>query len=231
MVGFSKRELLNSLKGDLKFIISNGKMGVLGKFEHLLYAQNIVSNNVFKTSLNLVARAIMAKNTGVYRYMKGKIYFSDGWANIGFVKTSGPSMSLYMTGRYNLLYNTANLTILGRISDDVVRILGPVGEFSVSKAISSIPKIDEISSSMVSQLSTNPNYENISEIPYLTPRTEFKTKEFKVIIDGEVQKQSSVKSFKWLATPKIIQSEYEKPAEPPKAEIPAFVKNLPDLKK
>lgn len=230
MVGFSKKELLNSLKGDLKFIISNGKMGVLGKFEHLLYAQNIVSNNVFKTSLNLVARAIMAKNTGVYRYMKGKISFADGWANIGFVKTSGPSMSLYMTGRYNLLYNTANLTILGRISDDVVRILGPVGEFSVSKAISSIPKIDDISTSMVNQLSTNPNYENISEIPYLTPKTEFKTKEFKVIIDGEVQKQSSVKSFKWLATPKVIQPEIERPVEQPKAEVPDFVKNLPDLK-
>ncbi len=36
-------------------------MGVLGKFEHLLYAQNIISNNIFKSSLNLVARAITAK--------------------------------------------------------------------------------------------------------------------------------------------------------------------------
>ncbi len=44
--------------------------------------------------------------------MKGKITFSNSWANIDFVKTSGPSMSLYMTGRYNLIYNTANLIIL-----------------------------------------------------------------------------------------------------------------------
>lgn len=230
MIGFKKPELLNSLKGNLNFIISNGKMGVLGKFEHLLYAQNIISNNIFKGSLNLVARAITAKNTGVYKYMKGKILFSNSWANIDFVKTSGPSMSLYMTGRYNLVYNTANLIILGRISDDVVRILGPIGEFSVDKAISSIPKIGGITSSLINQLSTNPHYENTSQIPDLTPKTDFKTKEFKVIIDGEVQKQSSVKSFKWLATPTAAQTDYEKPETPPQAEVPDFVKNLPDMK-
>lgn len=230
MIGFKKPELLNSLKGNLNFIISNGKMGVLGKFEHLLYAQNVISNNIFKGSLNIVARAITAKNTGVYKYMKGKIIFSNSWANIGFVKTSGPSMSLYMTGRYNLIYNTANLVILGRISDDVVRVLGPIGEFSVDKAISSIPKIGGITSSLINQLSTNPHYENTSQIPDLTPKTDFKTKEFKVIIDGEVQKQSSVKSFKWLATPTAVQVDYEKPETPSTEEIPDFVKNLPDMK-
>lgn len=235
MIGFRKPELLNSLKGNLNFIISNGKMGVLGKFEHLLYAQNVISNNIFRGSLNLVARAITAKNTGVYKYMKGKIEFNNSWANIDFIKTSGPSMSLYMTGRYNLLYNTANLIILGRISDDVVRILGPIGEFSVNKAVSSIPKVGGITSSLINQVSTSPYYENTSEIPYLTPKTEFKTKEFKVIIDGEVQKQSSVKSFKWLATPTVptavSQPDYEKSIEKPQAQVPDFVKNLPDMKK
>lgn len=231
MTGFRKPELLNNLKGSLNFIISNGKMGVLGKFEHLLYAQNVISNNIFRGSLNLVARAITAKNTGVYKYMKGKLYFSDGWTNINFIKTAGPSMSLYMTGRYNLIYNTANLIILGRISDDVVRILGPIGEFSVDKAISNIPKVGEITSSLINQISTDPHYENTSQIPDLTPKTEFKTKEFKVIIDGEVQKQSSVKSFKWLAKPKAVAPNYEPQPEQPKAEVPDFVKNLPDIKK
>lgn len=227
-----KNEILNTLKGNTQFIISNGKMGALGKFEHLLYAQNVLSNNVLKGSLNLVAKAVTAKNTGVYRYMKGKISFSNGWANIHWVKTSGPSMSLYLTGRYYLPDNLASLTILGRISDDVVRILGPIGEFSFDKAISSIPKLGEITSLFASQLTTNPNYENISEIPYLTPKTELDTKEFKVIIDGNVQKQSSVKSFKWLSTPKVVRTtnpnKYIEPTKYTK-DLPDFVKNLPDI--
>lgn len=233
MVGYSRGELLRSLKGNTNFIISNGKMGVLGKFEHLLYAQNILSNSVFKATLNVIAKAVTVKNTGVYKYLKGKVTFSDGWANIEWVKTSGPSMSLYITGRYYLPDNTANLVILGRISDDVVRILGPIGEFSMNKAISYIPKMGEITSFFASQFTTNPNYENTSMIPYLTPKTEFMTKEFKVVIDGEVQRQSSVKSFKWLARPKVLpQQENTAMVSPPKQApiIPDFVKNLPDLK-
>lgn len=232
MAGYSKSELLRSLNGKTRFIISNGKMGVLGKFEHLLYAQNIISNNVFKATLNAIAKAVTVKNTGVYKYMKGEIIFSDGWANVNWIKTSGPSMGLYITGRCYLPDNTANLVILGRISDDVVRILGPIGEFSMDKAISYIPKIGEITAYFASQFTTNPNYENISMIPYLTPKTEFPTKEFKVIIDGDIQKQSSVKSFKWLARPKVVQTQSEQYVPPQKEvpEIPDFVKNLPDLK-
>lgn len=233
MAGTDKNELLRSLKGGTRFIISNGQMGVLGKFEHLLYAQNIVSNTVFRTTLNGIAKAITVKNTGVFKSMKGQITYSDGWVNINKVKTYGPSMSLYITGRYYLLGHTANLIILGRISDDVVRVLGPIGEFSMDKVISYIPKIGEITAFFASQFTTNPVYENTSQIPYLTPKTEFPTKEFKVIIDGDTKAQNSVKSFKWLARPKVnpsvpIQNQV---TTTPASTIPDFVNKLPDLKR
>lgn len=232
MNGYSKNELLKSLQGNVNFIISNGQMGILGKFEHLLYAQNIISNNVFKATLNLMAKALTVKNTGVYKYMKGQMTFSNGWANIHWIKTSGPSMSLYITGRCYLPDNIANLIILGRISDDVVRILGPIGEFSVDKAIANIPKIGEITSFLINQFTVNPNYENISEIPYLSPKTEFPTKEFKVVIDGEVHKQSSVKSFKWISNPKAgqIQIQQNESIQKPTPVIPDFINTLPNLK-
>ena len=207
MRGATEKEIINSLNGTTDFIISNGQMGVLGKFEHLLYAQNILSNNAFKATLNVIAKALTLKNTGVYKYMKGKIYLSNGWANIQYIKTSGPSMSLYIKGRYYLAGSTAHLIILGRISDDVVRVLGPIGEFSMNKAISSIPKIGEITAFIVSQFTVNPNYENTDLIPELSPKTEFGTKEFKVVIDGDIQKQNSVKSFKWISKPIVAQTQ------------------------
>lgn len=231
MSGSEKNELARSLNGNVKLIISNGRMGALGKFEHLLYAQNVVSNSVFRATLNGIAKAATMKNTGGFKYMKCKIKFNDGWAYISSIKTSGPLMSLYATGRYNIQYNSASLTILGRISDDVVRTLGPIGEFSMDKAVSSIPKIGEITAFFANQYRTNPYYENTSQIPYLTPKTEFPTKEFKVVIDGEIDKQSSVKSFKWLAQPIHKQSSSQTlPQTPPSQAVPDFVKNLPDLK-
>lgn len=231
LAGASKRDILNSLKGNVNFIISNGKMSVLGKFEHLLYAQNILSNSVFKATLNVIAKAISVKNTGVYRYMKGKVSFSNGWANIGWIKTSGPSMSLYMVGRYNLMMNSASLTMLGRISDDIVRILGPIGEFSMDKVISTIPKIGEVTPALTSQFTVNPDYEDVSLIPPLFPQTEFKTKAFKVIIDGDIQKQSSVKSFKWISSPKVVQPLPKPiPLKQEPAQLPDFINKLPDLR-
>lgn len=231
MSGSEKNELLRSLNGNVKLIISNGRMGALGKFEHLLYAQNVVSNSVFRATLNGIAKAVTMKNTGGFKYMKCKLKFNDGWAYISSIKTSGPLMSLYATGRYNIQYNSASLTVLGRISDDVVRTLGPIGEFSMDKAVSSIPRIGEITAFFANQYRTNPYYENTSQIPYLTPKTEFPTKEFKVVIDGEIDKQSSVKSFKWLAQPISKQSSPQtRPQTPPSQAVPDFVKNLPDLK-
>lgn len=232
--GLSRNAILKSLDGTLNFIISDGKMGMLGKLEHLLYAQNIVSNSFFKASLNLVAKALTVKNTGVYKYMKGKLAFNNGWANIHWIKTSGPSMSLYVSGHLYLPDQIADLTILGRISQDIVRILGPIGDFSVSKAISSISKISGASVNYSSQITTNPNYENTSLIPDLTPKTEFATKEFKVVIDGEIHKQTSVKSFKWITktqAPQVYaQPEVEQQPQKPTAEIPEFINRLPDLK-
>jgi hypothetical protein len=201
MLGVTQEQLIRSLKGNAEFVISNGKMGTLGKLEHLLYAQNILSNTFFKTTINVIAKAVSVKNTGVFRYIKGKTTFSNGWANISSVKTSGPSMSMYVSGRYNLLDNSANLIILGRLSDDVVRLLGPIGDFSVDKVLSRIPKLGSITSYMINQITTNPEYENTSLIPDLTPKTELPTKEFKVLLNGGLESQSSVKSFKWLSKP------------------------------
>jgi hypothetical protein len=86
---------------------------------------------------------------------------------------------------------------------------------------------------LTSQITTNPSYENTSQIPLLTPQTEFPTKEFKVIIDGDIQRQTSVKSFKWLSRPKVVQyqaGEYVAPAQSKNNTVPDFVKRLPELR-
>ena len=52
-----------SLNGNIKFIVHNGRMGTLGKLEHLLYAQNVIADNMLRTSLSVVTKAITLKDT------------------------------------------------------------------------------------------------------------------------------------------------------------------------
>ncbi len=243
MVGQNRNQILKTLKGNTKFVVSNGEMKTLGKLEHLLYAQNIVSNNLLKANLNLIAKAVSTKNTGVYKYMRGDVDFSNAWANISYLTTTGPSMSMYITGRYHLIDEVAGLTILGRVSDDVAQVLGPLGDISVDKIISSIAKTDLPSR----QILINSSYEKIDLIPPLTPKTSLPTKTFKVIIDGKVQSQSSVKSFKWISKPQVYQQEQrlviqennsiknegeqKSLKEQKEVFIPDFVEALPDFKR
>ncbi len=54
------------------------------------------------------------------------------------------------------------------------------------------------------------------------------------MIDGEIHKQTSVKSFKWITktqAPQVYaQPEVETQPQKPTAEIPEFINRLPDLK-
>lgn len=198
--GLTDTQIMQSLKGKVKFIVSNGQMGALGKLENLLYAQNILANNLLKTTMSAVVGAVKVKKTGEFKYIKGVVSLSNGWATLERIQTSGPAMSMYIKGRVNILNNRADLIILGRLSNEVVSILGPIGNFSVNSLIASIPKIGAVTSSLINQMTTNPSGENLALLPDLSP-AQANTKEFKAAINGSLESTSSVSYFKWLATP------------------------------
>ena len=124
--------------------------------------------------------------------------FNNGWVKLNPVKTSGPSMAYYITGQYNLLNATANVIVLGRISADVVSILGPLGDLSVTKLTSYIPKFGALTGNLINALTSDPKNENVSAIPQLSSGNK-NYKDFKVVFNGGVESKSSVKSFKWLS--------------------------------
>ena len=198
--GITDTQIMQSLKGNVKFIVSNGQMGALGKLENLLYAQNILANNLLKTTMSTVVGAVKVKKTGEFKYIKGAVSLANGWATLERIQTSGPAMSMYIKGRVNILNNRADLIILGRLSNEVVSVLGPIGNFSVNSLIASIPKIGAVTSSLINQITTNPSGENLSLLPDLSP-AQTNTKEFKAAINGSLESTSSVSYFKWLATP------------------------------
>ena len=191
-------QLMKNLKGKATFEINEGEFGNIGRFGNFLLAQNLLTNPVIKAGVNSVRSLPVIKGTANYKFVKGNLRFNDGWAALSPVKTSGPSMSYYITGKYNLLNATANVVVLGRISAEVVKLLGPLGDLSLSKLTSLIPGIGTSTSALVQAITTNPYGEKVSEIPELSSGNS-NYKNFKVIFNGGVESTSSVKSFKWLS--------------------------------
>ena len=199
LYGATDKEMMKNLKGTASFDISDGALGNIGRFENMLLAQNLQSNSIIKAAVNSVSALPVIKNTAQFKTIKGNLSFANGWANLNPVTTTGPSMAYYITGRYNLLNATANVTVLGRISAEVVSLLGPLGDLSVSKLTSYIPKFGTLTGNLINALTSDPKKEKIALIPALSSgNTNYK--DFKILFNGGVESKNSVKSFKWLST-------------------------------
>ncbi len=202
-----------SLDGDIKFIVQNGRMSTLGKLEHLLYAQNIVADNMLRTSLSVVTKAITLKDTGLFKYLRGEIQMENGIANIKMLQSQGPLMALFIKGQYNPSNDYAKMVVLGRLSDEIMSGLGAFGDFSLNKL-------------MVMLTGEDPKYnivpEDFEKIPQLPSKN---TKEFRSIINGIIDKPSSVQSFNWVSYSQKSLKQKDVPMT--NIKVPTFVDELP----
>lgn len=203
--GMTYEQQMKTLKGKAQFAVNDGQLGSLGRFETFLQAGNLLSQSFVKTQIGAIINTIAPYNTGKIAYLTGELTFKNGTANLVSIKSSGPHMSLFITGQMNLLNNHASMQILGALSPQVIAALGPVGELSVEKIASYIPKIGAAVSSALSAYNTQANESILTKIPALTPNTD-STKAFKVVINGNLMNPpKAVKSFQWLNTAKAIQ--------------------------
>lgn len=196
--GTTDVEMMKNLKGKVSFEITDGAFGNIGRFENFLFAQNLQSNSIIKAAVNSVSALPVIKNTAQFKSISGDLSFNNGWANLNPIKVSGASMAYYITGKYNLLNGTANIVVLGRLSAEVVKSLGVLGDLSVDKLTSYIPKFGNMTANLINAMTTDPKNENISAIPALSSGNE-NYKDFKVLFNGGIESKSSVKSFKWLS--------------------------------
>ncbi len=196
--GVTDIDIMKNLTGKVSFDISNGKFMNVGRFDNLLYAQNILGNAILKAAVTSVTNLPLIQNTTEFKSISGDMTFENGWAKISSIKTSGPLMAYFINGRYNLLNGTANVVILGRLDAKVVALLGPLGDLSVEKLTSYIPKFGALTGNLINAMTSDPAKENTASIPSLSNGST-NYKDFKVEFNGGLESSSSVKSFKWLS--------------------------------
>ena len=190
-------DMMRSLAGKLTFKVENGAFANIGRLESFFGAGNIASNVILKTTVATLSNLSAIKETAKFNYITGDMTFSNGWANLTSIKSSGPTLAYFVYGKLNLINMSTNVTVLGRLDQSVVALLGPIGELSADKLLGSIPKFGTLTASIAKALTTNPKGERISEIPALANGSEI-YKDFKVIFNGGIESSNSIKSFKWL---------------------------------
>lgn len=205
--GSTYTQQMNSLNGKVYFILKDGQMGSLGRFETFLKANNLLSQSFVASKIGSLISAVAPYNTGKFDYLKGDIKLVNGNAILDTVKMSGPHMSLHLSGNVNILSMHSNIQILGSLSPEVEKALGPVADLSVEKFASYIPKFGVLISSKMNQYNEAANKNVLASIPALTP-SKTGTKSFKVVLNGNLNNPTSaVKKFHWLNTPEKMKEQ------------------------
>ena len=186
------------LKGKADVLVNNAHLGQLGRFEHFLYAQNLLSQRLIYASLNSAKQAISPKDTGFVTYLKGVIRFSSGYAHLNPVLTAGPQMSMYITGYINFLNNYTDLQILGKVSSEVSSSTGLLGSMTIKDFLDEHTKYGSAAAKLFNSCNSEIPEMDLSKIPSLSPDYKYQTKNFRVLIEGDPDNVSSVKSFTWV---------------------------------
>lgn len=228
MQGVTDKEIIQSMKGNVTFNIDDGRFMSIGRLENLVAAQNVSSNSILKAAVSSLSSLATVQETNKFKTISGELNLSNGAANISNIKVSGPLMAYYVYGIYNILPNTANLVILGRLEAKVVSSLGILGDLSAEKLLANIPKFGALTANILKQMTSDPANENTALIPQLSSGST-SYKDFKVLFNGPVESSSSVRSFKWLSTCEIapvdVKKELQDAAESVRTNVTNRVEN------
>ena len=196
--GTTPEQQIKTLKGNANVLIKNGRLGQLGRFEHFLYAQNLLAQRLIYASINSAKQAISPKDTGYITYLKGVMRFDNGYMYLNPVLTSGPQMSMYITGSINLINNYTDLKILGRVSQEILSASGEFGTMTIKDFLDAHTKYGPAAEKIFNSYNAELPEADISRIPQLSPDYKYTTKNFKVVISGAPESIKAVKSFTWI---------------------------------
>jgi len=198
--GSTPDEIVRSLQGAANMQVQNGEMGDLGRIDYYLRAANILSNNILSLNLNRILNGVRLKRTGEFERAYGHITFiRGGTLRIDSFKTEGPRLSILLKGYVNNINMYGSINAYGRLSEEVVGILGPLGDFSVEKILQKVPAFNSLTRYTIGLVETNVSDTQRRDIPPLSiPGAS--SQEFSARIDGNITKPSAVKSFRWIRT-------------------------------
>lgn len=192
--GLNTPDNIKNIKANVDFSIKNGKMPKLGSLEYLLRAGNIIKSGVLSLSINNLIQILTPYKTGEFENISGKLTLSKGIVDNLEISTKGKNMSLFLEGDYDILRTFADIQIYGKLSQNVSNAMGAIGNASIKQFLDSVVPYKnkkEKDEKLQEKLNKIPSVEN--ETPQSLEFERF----FSAKVQGDINKDNYIKSFKW----------------------------------
>jgi len=206
--GTSMEEQMKTLKGFIDFNIKQGTLGPFGKFENFLMAENIRENAFFSSTIGSVITNLVTIDTAHFEELYGHLTFNDGIANIAPIKSQGDVMSIYIAGKLNLLDNSADMSLRGKLASTFSDALGPLSNINPVNLVKHTPGVNVVAAKAFAIFCQAVSEEEMKAIPQLGKgKTDENATKFQIVLRGDTRKPlKMIKSFKWLALDSEIES-------------------------
>lgn len=192
---------MQSLLGTVNFTVKDGQFGPFGKLENMIIAENIRESQFFQTALGGVINGLTSIDTTHFKELKGALSFKDGITTIKEITSDGNVLTLYIAGDFDLIKNSADMKVRGRLASMISNILGPIANVNPINLVKVTPGLNVASAKMFSLFTQVVTEEEMNAIPAFETKTDnLNSTNFQIVVQGDVAKPLTlVKSFKWLA--------------------------------
>ncbi len=206
--GSTYEEQMKSLKGNVNFTMKDGSLGPFGKLENLILAENIRESAFFQSTIGSILNSLLSFDTSKYNVLNGKLSFDNGVVQINPIDTSGDIMATYIFGDFNLLKNTIDIKLRGRLGSQVSDSMGPLALLNPVNLVKATPGMSLVLGKIFFLFTEQVTEAELSLIPALGKDiSDNNATKFQVVVRGDVAKPLTlVKSFKWLALESEIQN-------------------------
>lgn len=194
--GATYEEQMKTLKGDVNFNMKDGSLGPVGKLENLVAADNIRSVALLNTVAGGVLKSTV--DTSKYNTLKGHLTFSDGIAQINPITSAGDYMSAYIFGNFNILKNTADMKLRGKLGSKATASMGQLAAINPVNIVKSSSGMNIVLGSLLLKMCEQVSEDELNQIPDIAK--ESSAANFQIVINGDAaQPAKLIRSFKWLA--------------------------------
>jgi hypothetical protein len=199
--GQTYEEQMKTLKGDVNFVIKNGTLGPFGKLENLILAENIRESSFFQSTIGSVLNSLLSFDTTHFNTLTGNLSFKDGITDIKSIKSEGDIMATYIFGNFDLLKNTIDIKLRGRLGSQVSDSMGMLSLLNPINLVKATPGMSLVMGKVFFLFTEVVTTDELNAIPTLGKDiSDTNTTKFQVVVRGDVAKPLTlVKSFKWLA--------------------------------
>lgn len=193
--GMTQEDMIRNTNGTASFYIKNGRLPAIARLETLLTAVNILRGGVVGLNLNNIIRSLKPFETNYFSELSGDFQIAGGTAYTNNLLSDGENLDLLIGGSIHMLDATANLKVIGSMSQDVSGALGVLGKLSIGRLVSFIPGVGYIPGRPRGGLLKY--LPGIGYIPGFGGPAEERNR-FQVFIRGPLDDPGSVKDFEWL---------------------------------